>query len=114
MKIVISSNSFWNLYNFRLGIIKKLIKDKHNVYLLASDDEYSDYFRKLGCYIHILKMKKNSKSFLSDVYLLKSYLLLLNRIKPNINFFFTIKPNIYGSFASSLLNIKYINTVTGL
>ena len=114
MKVVISSNSFWNLYNFRLGIIRELIKHRHNVYLLASDDKYTEYFREIGCFIYPLKIKKNNKSFFSDIFLFKSYLAILYKINPDIHFLFTIKPNIYGSIASAILKIKYINTVTGL
>ena len=36
------------------------------------------------------------------------------KIKPDIVLHFTIKPVIYGSLSSLILNIKTINTITGL
>jgi len=38
----------------------------------------------------------------------------MKHIKPNIILGYTIKPNLYGSFASQLLKVKYINNITGL
>ena len=39
---------------------------------------------------------------------------LLKNIKPDYVLNFTIKPNIYGSLICKYLNIKNINTITGL
>ena len=44
MKVTIFSNSFWNLYNFRLNLIKFFIEKNIKVNLIASDDKYSDFF----------------------------------------------------------------------
>ena len=41
MKIVLFANSSWNLYNFRIGLIKELVKSKYKVFFLAKDDIYS-------------------------------------------------------------------------
>ena len=35
MKIFIFSKSSWNVYNFRKNLIKKLISNKHEVYIIA-------------------------------------------------------------------------------
>ena len=114
MKVTIFSNSFQNLYNFRLNLIKFFIEKNIKVSLIASDDKYSDFFKKIGCDIFKLKIKKNSISLISDfILLIKLYKILKNN-PPDILFLYTIKPNIYGSIISSILYIKYINTVTGL
>jgi len=40
MKIAISINTAWNIYNFRLGLIKSLLSDVHEVIAIAPSDEY--------------------------------------------------------------------------
>ena len=42
--ILLLSNSFWYLYNFRLSLIKRLKKNGFQIILVAPFDEYSDYF----------------------------------------------------------------------
>ena len=51
MKIVISSNSSWNIYNFRLGLIKELINKNHELYLAVKPDKFAKDLEKLGCNI---------------------------------------------------------------
>ena len=51
MKIALSSNSMWNLYNFRYGLIKKLVKDGHKIIIVAPQDSSLSDLIKLGCKI---------------------------------------------------------------
>ena len=62
MKVTIFSNSFWNLYNFRLNLIKFFLEKNFKVNLIASDDKYAEFFKKIGCDIFKLKIKKNNIS----------------------------------------------------
>jgi galacturonosyltransferase len=43
-----------------------------------------------------------------------SYLKIINKEKPDVVLTYTIKPNIYGSLAASILRVSYIPNVTGL
>ena len=45
MKIILTSNSSWNLYNFRKGLIEKLIENHHQVIVVAPRDKYSDLLK---------------------------------------------------------------------
>ena len=114
MKVTIFSNSFWNLYNFRLNLIKYLLEKNFKINLIAPDDKYADFFKKIGCDIFKLKIKKNNISLASDFILLIKLYKILKKNPPDFVFLYTIKPNIYGSIIASILNIKYINTITGL
>ena len=40
MKILIASNSCWNLYNFRKDLISTLISKKYKIIIAAPYDEY--------------------------------------------------------------------------
>ena len=64
MRIVISINTSWNIYNFRSGLIKGLQKEGHEVIAVAPLDEYSEKLEKeLGVEYHpILMDNKGSNS----------------------------------------------------
>ncbi len=112
MKITLIANSYWNFYNFRYHLIKKLIAD-NSVTLIAPKDEYYNKFKELNCDLKFLKLQTNKINILSDIfYILKIYYLLLN-IRPDYILNFTIKPVVFVSFFSYLHKCKIINTITG-
>ena len=114
MKITIVLNTSWNLYNFRLGLIDALSQQGHTVILIAPEDEYSDKLRTLGYQLVTVGMDRRGINPLRDIaYLLELYN-IYRSIRPDYTLHFTVKPNIYGTLAASLLGIKSINTVSGL
>ena len=113
-KIVLSSNNCWNIFNFRLALVKKLLEKNYAVYIISKKDDYSDDLIRIGCKLFFLNINRNSINIYSEVILLIKYIYLLLKIKPDFYFAFTIKPNIYGSLACRLLKIKYVNNITGL
>ena len=113
MKIVISANSSWNIYNFRLPLILEL-KKKYHVIVVSPHDEYSVKLIKLGIQIEKINIDQSGKSFINDLKLIYNYFLILRKIKPNIYLGFTIKPNIYANIAGFFTKTKFINTITGL
>ena len=113
MKIVLSANSHWNIYNFRLGLIKKLLVD-NEVYILGKKDYSSKYLKKIGCKILNIDIDPHGKSISKEIILFLEYFKLIKKIKPDIYLGFTIKPNIYGSIISKFFNVKSISNITGL
>ena len=113
MKIILSANSHWNIYNFRFGLVKELVKS-HEVYVLGSKDQTSHKLKKIGCKLFNVKIDHHGKSVKDDTRLFLQYLSILKKVRPDYYFGFTIKPNIYGSFACRILNIKSISNITGL
>jgi glycosyltransferase involved in cell wall biosynthesis len=114
MRIAIVINASWNIYNFRMGLIKAFLEDQHEVYAIAPADEYSERLVKAGChYIPVCLDNKGSHPLKDLQYTLKLYQ-VYKKIKPDVVLHYTIKPNIYGTVAASLLGIKTINNVSGL
>ena len=113
-KILINVNSSWNIFNFRLGLIKFLQSQGYEVFALAPKDEYVIKLESIGvkCY-HISLNQKGTNPF-TDFFLFIKYLNLFNKIKPDLILSYTIKPNIYGNFAASILNIPTVNNISGL
>lgn len=113
-KILLSSNSYWNFYNFRKELIKKLLKLKYEVHLVAPFDKNFFFFKKCGCFCHVLNFSRNKIGVFELIKLFFDYYVLVKKINPNFHLPFTIKPNIFGSFICSFLKIKTINNITGL
>ena len=113
-KVLIASNSSWNLFNFRYPIIIKLISDNCDVIVCGANDESAKKLIELGCCFININVDSNGKNPLNDFILFFHFIYIFFREKPDVFMSFTIKPNIYGSLAAHIFKIPVINTVTGL
>ena len=113
-KILISLNTAWNLLNFRAGLIHGLISSGFEVIALAPQDKYVAELELLGCRFVHLEMDNQGTNPLRDFLLLWRYWRLLKTEKPDLCLFYTVKPNVYGSLASGMCGIPFINNVSGL
>ncbi|TYS69700.1 glycosyltransferase family 4 protein [Sutcliffiella horikoshii] len=112
-RILILSNHFITLYNFRRELITKLIKDNHEVFISMPKSEENTFFSDIGCRIIETPVDRRGVSPIRDFGLIKKYIKIMKKVKPDIIFSYTIKPNIYGSIASNLLKIRQISNITG-
>ena len=112
--IVITANTSWNLFNFRIGLIKQLINDGYSVCAIAPKDEYVPRLEDLGIRCYKIKINSKGTNPFRDFSLIIHYFLLFKKIKPELVLSYTIKPNIYGNIAARFLGIPVINNVSGL
>jgi len=113
-KILISLNTAWNLLNFRAGLIGGLISSRYEVVAVAPKDEYVVKLELLGCRFVHLEMDNQGTNPIRDLLLLWRFFRLLKTEKPDLCLFYTVKPNVYGSLASAICGIPFINNVSGL
>jgi glycosyltransferase involved in cell wall biosynthesis len=113
-KILIGLNTAWNLLNFRAGLIGGLISSGYEVVAVAPKDEYVVKLELLGCHFVHLEMDNQGTNPICDLLLLWRFFRLLKTEKPDLCLFYTVKPNVYGSLASRLCGIPFINNVSGL
>jgi len=113
MKILIFTNKFEYLKR-KKNFINKLIENGLEVLVLATNDKYSEQVKSFGCKILNIGISRKGKNPLYEIILLAKLFFILFKIKPNLILNFTIKPVIYGSIVASFLNIRVINTMTGL
>jgi glycosyltransferase involved in cell wall biosynthesis len=113
-KILINVNSTWNIFNFRLGLIKHLQSEGYEIFALAPRDEYVRHLKSAGVKCFNILLNQKGTNPITDFCLFVQYLRIFNIIKPNLILSYTIKPNIYGNFAASILNIPTINNISGL
>lgn len=114
MRIAIVLNSSWNIYNFRRGLIEEFLKEGHTVLAIAPPDRYSHYLIEMGCEFHPVTLEKKGSNPFKDIKYLSRLYKIYKKTKPDVTLQFTIKPNIYGTLAASMLNIPVVNNVCGL
>lgn len=114
MKILISANTVWNIYNFRLDLIKSLVSLGHEVIALAPKDDYVSFLEKSGIRCYNIKLNAKSTNPINDFSLLFQYYKNIKLLNPDIILSYTIKPNIYGNIAARLLKVPVINNISGL
>ena len=74
---------------------------------------YTDALKKLGCEWYEIKVSRKGINPFEDFKLFLQILFLYLKIKPVAAFHFTVKNNIYGSFAAFFAS-EIIASITGL
>lgn len=114
MKVAIVLNTSWNIYNFRLNFIKRLLKEGYEVHTIAPVDRYTHYLTEAGCIHHKVRMDSRGANPIKDMALIIELWAIYWRLKPDIALHYTVKPNVYGTIAATLLGIPVVNNVCGL
>ena len=112
-KILILSNHFITLYNFRKELIKRLNDEGHEVFISMPKADDNNFFEEMGCKIIETTVDRRGINPVRDFMLIMKYIRIMKEVKPDIIFSYTIKPNIYGSIASNITRNKQVNNITG-
>jgi len=112
--ILIFSNDHAYTYNFRKEIIEKLLSEGYKVYVALPYGEGIEKLKKMGCEFIEVSLNRRGKNPIQDLELLWTYIKILKKIKPSVVLTYTLKPNLYGSIASQIINVPHINNITGL
>jgi glycosyltransferase involved in cell wall biosynthesis len=114
-RIVLSSNTAFSLYNFRLPLMRALKEKGYEVMAVSPEDgKYSELLGKEFSFFAIKNLDRKGTNPIKDLKLFFEYFLLFRKLKPDLVINFTIKPNIYGSISAGLLGIPSISVITGL
>ena len=113
-KIIINVNSAWNLFNFRAGLIVELIGAGYEVVAVSPSDDTVTKLETLGCRFVNLEIDNQGINPIRDLLLFWRYWKLLINERPDLCLFYTVKPNVFGSLASTFCGIPFINNVAGL
>lgn len=112
-KILILSNSAVGLYKFRNELLLKLLQE-NEVYVSVPYDDTSELIQNEGCKVIDTLINRRGINVLEDFRLLMFYIKLIIKVKPDVILTYTIKPNVYGGFASRIMGYPYIVNITGL
>ncbi|MCH9740018.1 MAG: glycosyltransferase family 4 protein [Epsilonproteobacteria bacterium] len=113
-RVVIVLNTSWNIYNFRLNLMKSLRDKGFKVIALAPKDDYSEKLKDEGFEWVDLPLENDGTNPIKELLQIIRFYKIYKQINPDIVLHYTIKPNIYGTLAAKCLNIPVINNVSGL
>lgn len=113
-KVLILSNHFITLYNFRKELIQRLLKEDIEVFISLPKGEKNKYFKEKGCHIIETDVDRRGSNPFNDFKLIKNYIRIIKDVMPDVVLTYTVKPNLYGGIASRINKVPYICNVTGL
>ena len=113
-KVAILANDTTYTYNLRGAIIKKLIEEKYEVYVVAKILKFEKELEAFGCYLINIDIGRHGTNPLSDFKLMRQYKKILKQLKPDYVLSYNIKPNVYGGMACKRIKTKFMPNITGL
>lgn len=115
MKLIFIGNTAWGMYNFRRFVLQHFIKCNSEVIVISPEDcEFQNLLKLIGCKCYSINIEAKGNNPIKDLRMMWQIRKIMKLEKPDFCFFYTIKPNIYGSMAAASLNIPYIPVTTGL
>jgi glycosyltransferase involved in cell wall biosynthesis len=97
-----------------MNFVRALLEQGYEVHTIAPEDEYTHLLEQSGCVHHKVKMDSRGANPVKDSALIVELYSIYKRVKPDIILHYTIKPNVYGTLAASMLGIPVVNNVCGL
>lgn len=114
LKISFVANTSWSIYNFRLEVAQHLHSLGHIIFIITPRDKHSEKLIAQGFKFIEAPLHSYSNNPIDDL----RYFAFLCRIYRHYQFdhifHYTIKSNIYGSFAAKACELKSTMVITGL
>lgn len=111
--ILVSANSFWNIANFRAGLLGALATEGFRIVIAAPDPD-PQWAAQFGASTVSISIDRSGLNPVRDALLLRNYLKLMRHVRPAAFLGFTAKPNVYGSIAAGLCGVPSLPNVSGL
>jgi len=114
-RICLVANSTWFLYKYH-SMIRDLLSNGLEVILIAPMDRYVSHFSATPRlhHIHLQHLDASGKNPFRDFLLYREIKGHFKKLRPDLVFSFTIKPNIYCTRAARELGLTCIPSITGL
>ncbi|XMB72265.1 glycosyltransferase family 4 protein [Mycoplasmatota bacterium WC30] len=112
-KILIMTNSDTGLYLFRRELIE-ILSQIYEIHVSVPRGKYRNDLQGIGCIMHDILINRRGTNPIKELLLFLHYIRLIRNIKPDLILTYTIKPNIYGGFASKITKTPFIVNITGL
>lgn len=124
MKVLILANNDVGLYNFRKELINELlipgsfikgrVAKPCKVYISLPNGDLVSELVGMGCKFINTPLERHGINPLHELKLLSLYKRIIQSVKPDIVFSYTIKPNIYGAMVAKQHGIPFVANITGL
>lgn len=113
-KVLFMVNRDFVLYNFRIELVQKLLKEDYQVFICLPFGEKVKEMISMGCKFIPVEIDKRGTNPFKDFLLMQKYRRIFCDIKPDIILLYTTKVCIYGGLVAGKMNIPYLINVSGL
>ena len=114
-KIVLSANTDWYLYNFRLSLAQTIIDQGFDLLLLSPPGPYGETLRSMGMRWETIDLSRRGLNPFVEALTFLQYVKIYRRERPDLVHHFTLKPVTYGSLAAKTVGVSnVVNSITGL
>ena len=113
-RVAFVCNHCHTLALFRGGIIRMLVVAGYEVHAIAPYDESAAQLLALGADLHELPLSRHGYNPLDEWRTIRTLERLYRKLEPDIIFHYTIKLNIYGTYAAQALKLASVSVVPGL
>lgn len=114
MRIALFANSSWNIWNFRMSLVRAIQAAGYEVCIIAPTDDYTHKIMDAGLTFYSVNISTKGADPIQDLKIVFEVKKILKKAQIDAVLQFTIKPNIYGTLAARLLDIPVVNNVSGL
>ncbi|OGO15693.1 MAG: hypothetical protein A2Z14_06575 [Chloroflexi bacterium RBG_16_48_8] len=113
--IILSANTDWYLYNFRLALAQAIRENGAQIFLASPSGPYVEKLKQEGFPWRRLRISRRGWNPLMELLTIYDFISLYRREKPDLVHHFTIKPVLYGSLAARAADAQaVVNSITGL
>lgn len=112
--IAIVINTSWNIFNFRVNLLKALQSEGYNIVAIAPYDFHTEKLIEYGFEYHDIKINNKGTNPIEEIKLIKEFYKVYKEVNPDVILQYTIKPNVYGTIAANKLGIPVISNISGL
>jgi len=112
--IAIILNTSWNIYNFRIGLLKALHDEGYHIVAIAPRDDYTHKLEEMGIEYHEVKMDNGGMNPFKELLYAYRVYKILKATAPVVTLNYTIKPNIFGTIGAWFAGVKVISNISGL
>jgi glycosyltransferase involved in cell wall biosynthesis len=115
-RILVNGSYAPSLINFRGPLLQALVAQGLEVHASAPDipAELAAKLAAMGVTSHSLPLQRTGRGLLGDLGYFRALGGLMKQVKPDIVLGYTVKPNIWGSFAAKLGGARSYSWITGL
>jgi glycosyltransferase involved in cell wall biosynthesis len=116
-KILILANAIGGLYNFRFELVQRLVSEGHEIYFSvpeATENEKVKLMADTGAKHIQTYINRRGINPVEDFNLVKEYTKIIKEVNPDLVLTYTIKPNIYGTYAANKYKKPIIINITGI
>jgi glycosyltransferase involved in cell wall biosynthesis len=117
VRIVVMGGLARSLVHFRGHLLRRLVRDGHDVVACAGDDDPSvrAELSRWGIAFAPVRLSRTGRNPLRELQVVSGLTRLLRDVRPDVFFGYTVKPVIYGGWAAAMAGVpRRIALITGL